>query len=68
MVSSKADKGKKKPSSGQQWLAVHDALKKMQEDKKRPKRKPKEKPKAYEGLLQRTIRQIKERNKRLKEY
>lgn len=63
MVNSKADKGKK-PSSGRQWLAVQDALRKSQKDKK----KPKEKPKAYEGLLQRTIRQIKERNKRLKEY
>lgn len=62
MVNSKAGK---KPSSGRQWLAVQDALRKSQKDKKE---KPKEKPKAYEGLLQRTIRQIKERNKRLKEY
>lgn len=59
MVSSKA-------SSGKQWLAVHDDLKKSQKGK--DKKKGKEKPKAYEGLIQRTIRQIKERNKRLKEY
>lgn len=51
-------------SSGKQWLAVNDALKKSQKGKK--KKKPAEKPKKNSGgLLGGAIRGLKDRKKAL---
>lgn len=52
--------------SGKQWLAVNDALKKSQKDKR--KKKPAEKPKKDQGgLLGKAIKGLRDRRRTLED-
>jgi hypothetical protein len=53
-------------NSGKQWLAVHDALKKSQKDKR--KKKPAERPKKNQGgLLGKAIKGLRDRRRALED-